>query len=107
VELCVKVQGASVLVREELFLEGKPRLMARVRLVMDDVLELDGDGSVEPGEEHGVHQGPGQGWRGGNVVEDMVIEGVASQGDEDLPSPARVVGGRRVQNDGHEGPDVV
>jgi hypothetical protein len=106
VELCVKVQGVSVPVPEEMFLEGEPRLTVRVRLVADDVLELDSDGSVEPGEDHGVHQGPGRGRRGDDVVEDMVVEGVAPQG-EDLPSPARVVGGRRVQNDGHEGPDVV
>jgi hypothetical protein len=102
VELCVEVQGASVPVPKELFLEGEPRLTARVRLVADDVLELDGDSSVEPGEDHGVHQGPDRGRRGGDVVED-----VAPQGEEDMPSPARIVGGRRVQNDGHKGPNVV
>jgi hypothetical protein len=63
VELGVEVQGASVPVPEELFLEGEPRLTARVRLVADDVLELDGYSSVEPGEDHFVHQGPGQGRR--------------------------------------------
>jgi hypothetical protein len=102
VELGVEVQGTSVLVPEELFFEGKPRLTTRVRLVADDVLELNGDGSVEPGEDHGVHQGPGPGRWGGDVVED-----VAPQGEKDLPPPARIVGGRRVQNDGHEGPDVL
>jgi hypothetical protein len=92
VELSVEVQGTSVPVPEELFFEGEPRLTARVRLVANDVLELDGDGSVEPGEDHGVHQGPGWGRRGGDVVEDVVVEGVATQGEEDLPLPARVVG---------------
>jgi hypothetical protein len=58
VELGVDVKSWSVSVPEELFLEGKPRLTDRVRLVTDDVLELDGDSSVEPGEHHGVHQGP-------------------------------------------------
>jgi hypothetical protein len=37
----------------------------------------------------------------------MVVEGVAPEGVEDLPSPARVVRGHQVQNDGHEGPNVV
>jgi hypothetical protein len=37
----------------------------------------------------------------------VVVEGVASQGGEDLPSPARVVRGRWVHNNGHKGPDVV
>jgi hypothetical protein len=107
VELGVKVQGASVPVPEELVFEGEPHLTSRVRLVADDVLELDGDGSVEPGEDHRVHQGPGPRRRGGDVVEDVVVEGVAPQGEKDLPPPARVVRGRRVQNDGHEGPDVL
>jgi hypothetical protein len=38
VELGIKVDGSSVPVPEELFLEGEPRLAARVRLVTDDVL---------------------------------------------------------------------
>jgi hypothetical protein len=79
----------------------------RLAEVADDVLELDGDGSVEPGEDHGVHQGPGPRRRGGDVIEDVVVEGVAPQGEKDLSPPARVVGGRQVQNDGHEGPDVL
>jgi hypothetical protein len=107
VELGVEVQSASVPVPEELFFEGEPRLTTCVHLVADDVLELDGDGSVEPGEDHEVHQGPGPGWRGGDVVEEVVVEVVAPQGEKDLPPPARVVGGHRVQNDGHEGPDVL
>jgi hypothetical protein len=55
VELVVKVKVPSVPVPEELFLESEPRLTARVRLVADDVLELDGDGVVEPREHNGVH----------------------------------------------------
>jgi hypothetical protein len=55
---------------------------------------------VEPLEDHGVHQGPGKGRRGGDVVEDVVSK-------EDLPPPMRVVRGCRVQDDGHKGPDVV
>jgi hypothetical protein len=77
VELGIEVQGASVPVPEELFFEGESRLTARVRLVADDVLELDSDGAVEPGEDHGVHQGPSRGRWGGDVVEDVVVEGVA------------------------------
>jgi hypothetical protein len=64
VELGVEVKSSSVPVPEELFLEGEPHLMAHVCLVADDVLELDGDSFVEPGEHHDVHQGPSQGRRG-------------------------------------------
>jgi hypothetical protein len=59
VELGVEVKSASVPVPEELFFEGEPRLTGRVCLVADDVLELDADSSVDPGEHHGVHQGTG------------------------------------------------
>jgi hypothetical protein len=107
VELGVEVKSSSVPVPKELFLEGEPRLTAQVCLVADDVLELDGDSSVEPEEQHSVHQGPCRGRWGGDVIKDVVIEGIASQGEEDLPSLARVVGGRRVQNDGHKGSNVV
>jgi hypothetical protein len=107
VELGVEVKGPSVPVPKELFLEGEPRLAGHVRLVADDVLELDGDCVVEPGEHDGVHQGPGRRRRGDVVVKDVVGEGIASQGEEELPPLARVVGGRRVQHNGHEGPDVV
>ena len=55
VELGVKVNGPSVPVPKKLFLEKKPRLAARVRLVTDDVLEIDGDGVMEPREHHSVH----------------------------------------------------
>ena len=101
-ELGIEVKGLSVPVPEELFLEGEPRLAGRVRLVADDVLELDGDSFVEPEEQQSVHQGPCRGRWGGDVIKDVVIEGVASQGEEDLPSLARVVRGHRVQNDGHD-----
>jgi hypothetical protein len=77
VELGIDVKSSSVPIPEELFLEGEPRLMVRVRLVADDVLELDGDSSVEPGEHHSVHQGLGRGRRGGDVVKDVVVQGVA------------------------------
>jgi hypothetical protein len=61
VELGVEVKSPSVSVPEKLFLESEPRMASRVRLVADYVLELNGDGAVEPGEHHGVHQGPGRG----------------------------------------------
>jgi hypothetical protein len=52
-----------------------------VRLVADDVLELDGDGVIEPGEHRGVHQGPDRGRRVDDVSEDVVGEHKATQGE--------------------------
>jgi hypothetical protein len=37
----------------------------------------------------------------------MVSEGEAPNGEDHLSTPSRVVGRRRVQHDGHEGPYVV
>jgi hypothetical protein len=48
VELGVEVEGSSISVPEELFLEGEPCLSAHVRLIANDVLYLDGDGVMEP-----------------------------------------------------------
>jgi hypothetical protein len=49
-------------------------MAACVRLVADDVLELDGDGVMEPGEHRGVHQGLDRGWWVDDVSEDVVGE---------------------------------
>ena len=95
-ELSVKVNSPSILVPKKLFLESEPRLAARVRLVVNDVLELSDDGVMEPREHHGVHQGSGRGRRGDDVIEDVVGKSIAPQGEEDLPPPARVVRGRHV-----------
>jgi hypothetical protein len=40
-------------------------------------------------------------------VEDVVDEGESSKGEDHLSAPTRVVGGRRVQHNGHKGPTVV
>ena len=37
----------------------------------------------------------------------MVVEGVAAEGEEDLVPPAAVGGGRGVEEDGDQGPDVL
>jgi hypothetical protein len=67
------------------------------------VLQLDGDGAVEPRDDHTVHLGSR--WRkyGDGVVEYVVSEGEAPKGEDHLSAPARVVGG----HDGHERPYVV
>ena len=37
----------------------------------------------------------------------MVVEGVAAEGEEDLVPPAPVLGGRRVEEDGDQGLDIL
>jgi hypothetical protein len=48
VELGVEVERSSLPIPEELVLESEPRLTGDVRLITDDVLQLDGDGDMEP-----------------------------------------------------------
>jgi hypothetical protein len=59
---------------------------------------------VEPREDHTVHQVPDWRRRGDKVV---VGESVPPKREKDLTPPTRVVGGRRVQHNRHEGPYVV
>jgi hypothetical protein len=55
VELGVEVECPSLPILEELVLESEPRLTGCVRLITDDVLQLDGDSVVEPRDDHAVH----------------------------------------------------
>jgi hypothetical protein len=91
----------------QLVLESKPRLARSVRLVADDVVELNGDGAVEPREDNAVHEAPGARRRSVVVDEDVVVKDEPPQHEKDLSSPMGVVGRRRIQHHGHESPDVV
>jgi hypothetical protein len=55
VELGVEVERTSLPIPEELVLESEPCLTGGVWLITDDVLRLDGDGVVEPRDDHTVH----------------------------------------------------
>jgi hypothetical protein len=107
VELGVEVERPRILIPEELILESELRLARSVRLVADDVLELNGDGAVEPREDNAVHEAPGARRRSFVVDEDVVVEDEPPQREKDLSSPTGVVGRRRIQHHGHESPDVV
>jgi hypothetical protein len=107
VELRVEVERASFPVPEELLLECDPRLVSRALLVADDVLELDGDGAVEPREDHAIHMVPRWGHQGDGVVEDVVGESERPKCEDHLSAPTRVVRGRRVQHNKHEVLNVV
>jgi hypothetical protein len=58
VELSVEVERSSLLIPDELVLESEPCLTGGVRLITDDVLQLDDDGAVEPRDDHAVHLDP-------------------------------------------------
>jgi hypothetical protein len=95
------VEHPSHPVPEVLLLEGELSL-ASGALVADNVLELDGDGVVEPREDHVVHLVPRWRQRGDDVVEDMVGEGEPPECEDHMSAPARVVGAHRVQHYEHK-----
>jgi len=45
--------------------------------------------------------------RNRRVEEDVIVEGVATEAEEDLIPPAPVGGRRKVKDDGNQGPDVL
>jgi hypothetical protein len=107
VELGIEVERPRIPIPEELVLESEPRLACSVRLIADDVLQLNGDGAMEPREDNVVHEAPGARRWSVVVDEDVIVEDEPPQREKDLSSPAGVVGRRRIQHHGHEGPDVV
>jgi hypothetical protein len=58
VELDIEVERSSLPIPEEMVLESEPRLTGGVRLITHDVLQLDGDGAVEPRDDHAIHLDP-------------------------------------------------
>jgi len=54
----VEVESTSLAVAEELVLNGKPGLASGATALADDVLQLDGDGAEDPGEDNTVHPAP-------------------------------------------------
>jgi hypothetical protein len=62
---------------------------------------------VEPQEDNVVHEAPGARRWSVVVDEDVVVKDEPPQREKDLSSPPGVVGRRRIQHHGHEGPDVV
>jgi hypothetical protein len=73
---------------------------------MDDVEEVGGDGVEEPRDDNTVHTSPGRVGEG-RIAEDMVLQGEAAKGEEEVAAPLRVVGGLEIQSDRNKVPDVL
>jgi hypothetical protein len=81
VERRVEVERPSLPIPDELLLKGDPSLASGALLVANDVIELDGDGVVEPREDHTIHLVLGWGQRGDGIIEDVVNEGEPPEHD--------------------------
>ena len=87
----VQVENPDLAVAEEHGLGNNLGLSSGSSLLAYVVLRLDREGAEDPGQDSAVHPGPGV-RRHHRVGEDMVVEGVAVEGQQDLIAPASVLG---------------
>jgi hypothetical protein len=72
----------------------------------DLLLQISGDGAVNPGKDCAVHLHPRRALRVRVVGEDMVGEGVLPKDDEEQLAPAIIIVGGAVEGDGNQHLDV-
>jgi hypothetical protein len=106
-KLGVEVEGASLVVVEELLLEGNPKLLSSVVAGASGLLEVDGDGDEQPRQVHAVHQVPVGVVEGRSVGGDVTVEGIALERQQHEVMPTGVLGGCDVEDDEHQGLDVL
>jgi hypothetical protein len=92
-------------VAEELILKGTPDPMSRIVQHTNDVLEFGGEDAMDPRKHHLIHQESIL-YRVRDRREDVVCEGVAAQGLQDLVTPSRVLSGVRREDVGDCGLDA-
>jgi hypothetical protein len=101
----LEVQNPSLAVAEKLSLKDTPDPMSPIVRHTNDVLEFGGENAMDPRKHHLIHQEPIL-RRVRDRREDMIGEGVAAQGLQDLVAPPRVLSGVRRENVGDHGPDA-
>jgi hypothetical protein len=106
-EARVEPQSPGLGIAQKLALECQPGL-ASVGGVADEVVEVEGDRPEDPGEYDAVEAQPRRSLdRGRGIDEDMVVEGVAAEGEENHVLPAGIGGRLWVKDDRDEQPDVL
>jgi hypothetical protein len=91
-EARIEPQSPSLGIAEKLALERQPGLTS-IRRVADEVVEVDGDRPDDPREDDAVKAQPRGGLgRDRGIDEDVVVKGVAAEGEEDQVPPTGVGG---------------
>jgi hypothetical protein len=75
--------------------------------VVDDVQQIGGDGVEELGDDDAIHARPGWVGKVWCVGKDMVLQSEATEDEENVAAPLRVVRGLKVQGDRNKIPDVL
>jgi hypothetical protein len=106
-EVRIKPQSPGLGVAQKLALERQPGL-ASIRRVADEVVEVEGDRPDDPREDDAVKAQP----RGGlgsdsGIGEDVIVEGVAAEGEEDHVPPTGIGGRLGLENHRDEQADVL
>jgi hypothetical protein len=98
-ESSLKVQNSSLVVAEELSLKGTLDLVSSIVRHSNGVLKFGREGAMDPRRHHLILQEPIV-RRVSDPGEDVVGEGIAGEGLQDLVTPSRVLSGVRRENVG-------
>ena len=102
------MESAELGIAEELPLKRHPGLSRGAAMGPNEVLKIQEDGLEDPGHGNAVEAQPHHVPRlDRRVEEDVVVEGIAAEGKEDLVPPAPVGGGRRIEEDEDQSLDVL
>jgi hypothetical protein len=106
-ETRIEPKSPGLGIAQKLALEGQPGL-ASIRRVADEVVEVEGDRPDDPREDDAVKAQPRGGLsRDRGIDEDVVVKGVAAEGEEDQVPPTGVGGRLRLENHRDEQTDVL
>jgi hypothetical protein len=101
-ETRIEPQSPGLGIAQKLALERQPCL-ASVSRVADEVMEVEGDHLDDPGEHDAIKAQPRGGLgRDRGIDEDVVIEGVATEGEEDQVPPTGISGRLGLEDDWDE-----
>ena len=104
----VKKQRPGLTVPKELLRNPEPGHTSCDAVVrVDDIEELGRDAVEDPRDDHAIHAVPGRICGARLIAENMLLQGVPTEGEQEVPVPLRVVGGLEVEDDGYQILDVL
>jgi hypothetical protein len=107
----VDVEGTSFTVAKEVVIQDQPGIVSHVVVLLGDVLQVRGDGALDPRLDDAVHPVPS---RNANIhvvhqhmIRERERESVMPEGEQDVVVPLGLVHGGEVQRDRDERTDVL
>jgi hypothetical protein len=103
----VDVEGACFTGSVEVLLQGQPGITSRVVALSGDVLQVGGDGALDPWLDDVVHPVPSQNFDVRGVHQHVIRDRVTPKGEQEVVMPPGIVRGGEVQRDWDEKTDVL